>query len=433
MKKLSPIVIIVLSFMIVIVIGTLLLKLPFSVNSGCELAWVDSLFLSTSAICVTGLSSIANIGATLSVFGKIVLAFLIQIGGLGFVTIAVYILVIMGVKIGIQDRQIIKEALNQNSIRGLMKLVKRIIVIVFAVEFVGFIMYLFAFSNICDNFWDVVGNSAFHAVSAFNNCGFDLLGSTSFVAYRDNVLLNITVMMLVMLGGIGFVVIDDVLKKHFKVKKFSNHTVLVLKTSVILWVVGTILLKLTEGGEISWMQAAFQSVCARTAGFATMDMSKLSSSGAVLLMVLMFFGAAPCSTGGGIKVTAVYALFRSVMSYSSGNRPMVRGRSISTRSVYKAFVLVVLALSIIMFNVFLLSLIEKDTEYLPLMFEVVSAFGTVGFSMGVTPTLLPLSKLLLVPVMFIGRLGPLTLIALLNTRKSSGSRIKYIEENLIIG
>ena len=215
MRKLSPIITIVLSFMIVIVIGTLLLKLPISSVEEHRLSWVDSLFISTSAICVTGLSPVADLGATLTLFGKIVLVLLIQIGGLGFITIAVYVLVLAGVKIGIEDRQLVKEALNQESVRGLMKLVKRIIVIVFAVEFSGFVILFFYFLTHFE-FWDALGNAAFHAISAFNNCGFDLLGDSSFLVYKDSVVLNITIMLLVMSGGIGFIVIDDIIKKGFR-------------------------------------------------------------------------------------------------------------------------------------------------------------------------------------------------------------------------
>lgn len=433
MSKLSPIITIVLSFMIVIVIGTLLLKLPISSVEEHRLSWVDSLFISTSAICVTGLSPVADLGATLTLFGKIVLVLLIQIGGLGFITIAVYVLVLAGVKIGIEDRQLVKEALNQESVRGLMKLVKRIIVIVFAVEFSGFVILFFYFLTHFE-FWDALGNAAFHAISAFNNCGFDLLGDSSFLVYKDSVVLNITIMLLVMSGGIGFIVIDDIIKKGFRFRKYNTHTVLVLKTSLVLWISGMLLLKITEGDNITWLQAAFQSVCARTAGFATMDMTKLSNGGVLVIIVLMFFGAAPCSTGGGVKVTAVYAIFKAIVSYAKGGtRPMVRGRMISPRTVYKAFVLVALAVGVIVFSVFLMSLIEPEVTMDRLMLEVTSAFGTVGFSMGLTPNLHPLGKLVLVPVMFVGRLGPLTMIALLNRRKYSASKIGYVEENLIIG
>lgn len=195
-----------------------------------------------------------------------------------------------------------------------------------------------------------------------------------------------------------------------------------------------LLLKITEGDNITWLQAAFQSVCARTAGFATMDMTKLSNGGVLVIIVLMFFGAAPCSTGGGVKVTAVYAIFKAIVSYAKGGtRPMVRGRMISPRTVYKSFVLVALAVGVIVFSVFLMSLIEPEVTMDRLMLEVTSAFGTVGFSMGLTPNLHPLGKLVLVPVMFVGRLGPLTMIALLNRRKYSASKIGYVEENLIIG
>ncbi|MEG1710280.1 MAG: potassium transporter TrkG [Clostridia bacterium] len=431
MKK-SPYIIIAVSFAAVILLGMLLLKLPFSVQEGQSLAWVDSLFISTSAICVTGLSPIMDVGATLSIFGKFVLALLIQIGGLGFVTIAVYIMVLLGVKIGIEERQIVKEALNQNTLKGLMRLVKQIVFTTIIVELSGFVMYMFVFTQDYD-FWTSIGFSAFHAISAFNNCGFDLLGAESFMMYKDNILLNINVMMLIMLGGLGFIVISDVFAKKFNFKKFNLHTRTVLIMSTALWVGGMCLLKITEGGNITWLQALFQSVGARTAGFATMDMSQISNGGALVMIVLMIIGAAPCSTGGGIKITSAYAIIKSIIGHARGKRPMISGRAISEKSIYRAYILLVMSILAITMSTFLMSIVEKDATLVSLIFESASAFGTVGFSMGLTPSLHTLSKLVLVPLMYMGRLGPLTLMALLAKRYDMSGKVGYIEEPLIIG
>ena len=432
MIKKSPYLIIVLSFLTVIIVASLLLLLPFSVQKGQHLNWYDSLFISTSALCVTGLSPIGDIGNTLSVFGKVILTLIIQIGGLGFVTSVAYIMMIIGVKVGIEERQIVKEALNQSSIRGLMKFVKKVILITLIAEGVGVILYSFVFMPEY-GFWTGLGYSIFHSVSAFNNCGFDLLGDNSFINYSNNILLNLNVMYLIIVGGIGFIVINDLIEKKFNLKKASINTKIVLSTSIVLWVSCALLLKLTGGKDITWLQAIFQSVSARTAGFATVDFSKLNDSSVMVFLLFMLIGAAPCSTGGGIKVTAAFAIMKSIIGHAFNRRPMAFKREISPKSIYKAYILLTMAIMAITLSTFLLTLIEKDIPFIKLLFESVSAFGTVGFSMGVTSILKPISKILLVPLMIMGRLGPLTLMALLYKRSLVETKVKYLEERLIIG
>jgi len=428
----SPYIVIVLSFVMVILIGTLLLWLPISANEGQELSFTDALFFSTSAICVTGLSPVANPGATLSVFGKIVLTLLIQIGGLGLVTIAVYVMMVLGVRIGIEERQIVKETYNQSSMSGLLRFVKRVIFITLAIEGFGAIMNMLVFLPEFD-FWTALGYSIFHSVSAFNNCGFDLLGDTSFIGYSSHILMNINLIMLIALGGIGFIVINEFITKRFKVKKLSIHTKLVLIMSMVLWIGGAILIKLLEGDNMTALQSLFLSVSSRTAGFATTDMSQLNTGTVLVVIFLMIVGGAPCGTAGGIKVTALYAMIKSIWGYARGKRPTAFGRAISERSILKAYILFTVAVMVLFTVVFLLTLLEPSASFIALVFEAVSAFATVGFSMGLTPTLCVASKLLLVPLMFFGRLGALTIIALIYKRSQAANKVGLVEEKLIIG
>ncbi len=437
-KRSSPFLIIVISFLSIILFGMFLFKLPFAVQDGKFISWVDALFLSTSAVCVTGLSTISNLTMTLSVFGKVVLAFLIQIGGIGIVTIAIYVLVILGIKIGVTERYVIKEALNQHSISGMIKLVRSIIFTTLIIEFFGmavnFIVLIQDFE-----FWKALGLSAFHAISSFNNAGFDLFGGTSLQAYSTNILLNINTMVMIVVGGIGFIVIQDVLKKR-RWKNLSMYSKIVIKTSIFLIVVGTLFIKLFQYQEASWLQAAFQSITTRTAGFSTIDINLFSYSTLAVIMVFMFIGASPNSTGGGIKTTTFYVIVRSTISFLQGKPTIIHNRRIDDDNRSKAFTLVLLAMASIFVVFITVSRIElKNTSYdmsmVKVLFETISAFGTVGLSMGVTPFLMPASKLLLSLLMFLGRLGPITIFGILN--KNWGhpyvSSVEYASEKILVG
>ncbi len=440
MKKptITPLAIIVLSFLGIIVLGIFLLKLPFSTQTGTALSWVDSIFLSTSAVCVTGLSTIADISGTLSVFGKIVLALLIQIGGIGIVTIAIYVLILLGIKIGVTERYIIKEALNQHSMSGVVRLVRSIVITTLIIEFFGmvinFIVFIQDFS-----FWKALGVSAFHSISSFNNAGFDILGSTSLQAYSGNVLLNLNTMLLIVVGGIGFIVIRDILASK-RWSELSLYSKIVLKITAFLIVSGTLIIKLFEYANVTWLQAIFQSITTRTAGFSTIDMNMFSFSTLVVIIVFMFIGASPNSTGGGIKTTTFYIMFKSVVSFMRGKPVIVNNRRIDTETRNKAFTLTTLALVSVITVFIILTRIEANNPdiempFLKMLFETFSAFGTVGLSMGITPHLMPASKVILSVLMFMGRLGPITIFGIMN--KNWGlpqvSNVEYAKIKIIIG
>jgi trk system potassium uptake protein TrkH len=437
-NHLSPLVVILLSFLALIALGAFVFWLPVSTLPGKQLSFVDALFLSTSAVCVTGLSPIADLSITLSLFGKIWLAFLIQVGGLGIVTIAIYVLVIFGIKIGVTERYVVKEALNQNNLGGIVRLLKAIIMTTLTIEAVGFVLHFIVFIQ-DHSFFSAVGHSAFHTISAFNNAGFDILGATSIQAYSDNILFNFATMLMIVLGGLGFIVLQDIWKKK-SWKHLSLFSQIVVKTSLFLIVVGWLAIKLLDYGNVTWLQALFQSVTARTAGFSTVDMSILHRSTLTIVMFLMFIGASPNSTGGGVKTTTFYTIAKSIWCFLQGKTPIVKNRRIDEVSRIKAFTITLLAMMSVFIAFVVLSRIEADNphfdmSYLNLLFETVSAFGTVGLSLGATPHLMSASKLVVALLMFIGRLGPLTIFGVLNRNwgHPSVSNVEFPSERIIVG
>lgn len=437
----SPMLKIVLCFICIIIIGGLILKLPISIQKGQKLAWVDAFFTSTSAVCVTGLSPI-NVGVVLSKFGQVVLALLIQIGGIGFVTFAVFVMIMLGMKIGISDRTLLKEALNQNSHQGLVKLVIRIIITSLVIELLGaiinFIVFIQEFS-----FWEAVHQSLFLSISAFNNAGFDVfVTGNSLMNYSGNILLNINICLLITLGGLGFIVINDIITNK-RWKNLSMHSKIVLITTFSLIVSGTLFIFISQAFsdyKITFLEAIFQCITCRTAGFYTIDLKSLTMFSMIISLTLMFIGASPCSTGGGIKTTTLFVMLKSVKGFASGKTSIAFHRKIGSQTKIKAFTLTTIAIASIGFFSLIISFIEQfNTTHTPtfiqIIFETVSAFGTVGSSLGLTSQLLPLSKIFLCLLMFLGRVGALTLFSLWNKNwnNPNNETVKYVEEKFIIG
>ena len=438
-KKISPFLIIIISFVAIIFIGTILLLLPFATKEGIKLKFIDALFMSTSSVCVTGLTSTTtSIYDTFTLFGQIVIYVLIEIGGLGFVNISMFVLYLLGLRINQADRFLLREVLNLDSTRGILKLLRATFLISFLFQLLGAIVNFLIFRNDFP-LGRAIWISIFHAGSAFNNCGLDVIGSESLMAYKDHLLLNLNTMTLIILGGIGFIVIYEIFL-YPKTKKLSIHTKIVLKMTLLLLVLGTVLLKITEGSGMTWLQAAFQSATARTAGFSTYDFTKISLPSALIFCALMYIGASPAGTGGGIKTTTFFTATKYIGAFAKGTRPITHKREISKDSISKAFVLIVLSIAYLTTIVFFISIIEElntssDTNLIKIMFETLSALSTVGNSEGITPTLHWLSKILISASMLIGRLGPITIISLLNKRwnKEGTDPVTYLEEKIIIG
>jgi len=427
-KTIAPGLRLIIGFALLIIVGSIILNLPVSHNSTKVFGYVDYLFVSCSAVCVTGLTPM-DISLSLSVFGKIVLAILIQMGGLGFASFAIFFLLILGRQISQQDRTLIKISLNSNSHSGLVSLVKTVLTFAFIIETVGTIL---TFISIHNDYAisEAIGISIFHSISAFNNAGFDLFGNfSSLTSYSTNPLMLITTAILIILGGLGFFVITDILKsKHWR--KFKNHTRIVLLMTFLLLVGGTVAIYFTQG-NISLLSAFFQSTTSRTAGFNSIDTSSLKEPSLMLVMLLMFIGANPGSTGGGIKTTTIFTITKDLFSKIRKKETSTFKRKIPNDSVLKAYSVFVLAQTAIIFATLLIILKEGNNfTFIQVVFEVISAFATVGLSLGITADLTSFSKIVLIFIMFIGRLGPLTIVTSWTTKHHN---LRFIEEDILIG
>lgn len=411
MKKrhLRPMQVIALGFALIILVGTLLLMLPISQQPGIDLPFYDALFTSTSAVCVTGLL-VTDTADTFTVFGQTVIGLLIQIGGLGITTIGLGFITMTGKKIRMRDRVLLREALNYPSMMGLQGLIKWVLVTTIIVEAAGALLSFFVFIQDY-SFWHALGISVFHSVASFNNAGFDILGGGRGLSdYIDNVPLNLITAFLIIAGGLGFFVISEIVRKRH-IRKWSLHTKVVMLMTGILIFGGTLLLKLTES-DISWLAAFFTSVSTRTAGFSTYSIGSFSDAGLLVMMVLMLIGAAPGSTGGGIKVTSIFTMFRAIIAYPSGRSVTAFKRRLISSTVHSAFTIFVIALTVVFTCTLMLSLFEPDIPLSSLMYESFSAYATVGLSTGITAGLCLPAKICIITTMYMGRLGSLTIISL---------------------
>ena len=427
-KKQSPARLIALGFISMILIGSILLRLPFCVKEGVHLSYIDSLYTSTSAVCVTGLI-VVDAYDTFTPVGQMILGLLMQTGGLGVTTVGAGLMLLMRKKVDLKERTLVKEALNVDSGKGLITLVKRIFIVTIIFETTGALLSLLVFIKDYP-FPRALGISIFHSVAAFNNAGFDILGSfQSLVNYSDSIMLNIVTCFLIFFGGIGFLVIWELLEKKCRWKKLSMHAKIVLSVSGVLIVVGTVLIKATE--NVSWMGAVFNSISARTAGFSTYSLAGFSKSGLLVIMILMFIGSSPGSTGGGIKTTTFFVLLQGIRSSATNTSEKAFHYSIPKDAYKKASVIALIAASVIILGTYLMGIFEPDADFFDVFFEVTSAYGTVGLSTGITPGLSVPSKLLSIIIMYIGRLGPWTVATLWHFSK--GERVSFPEGNISIG
>lgn len=426
-KKQSPARLITLGFAFVILTGTVLLKLPVSVRDGAGVSWINALFTSTSAVCVTGLIAI-DTAEHFTVFGRTIVAMLIQIGGLGVTSVGVGIILAAGKKVGFKERLLVKEAMNVSGFKGMVVLVKYVLLMTLCFETAGatlsYIVFVQKYSPL-----DALGISVFHSVAAFNNSGFDILGGLqNLIPYQDNVLLNLTTCGLIIFGGLGFLVILDILRNR-RFKKLCLHSKVVILTSIVLIVTGTLLLKCTE--NITWLGALFQSVSARTAGFSSYPIGSFTTAGLFILTILMFIGASPGSTGGGIKTSTLFVLLNIVKSTATNQHCTAFRRRIPDKVVFKAFMITFLSLMVVSISTLVMCVLEPGYSFIQLLFECTSAFGTVGLSTGITPDLSVAGKLVIILTMFIGRLGTLTIITMWSFKQPANA--VYTEENITIG
>ena len=410
-----------------ILFGAVLLLLPLSVRGDAEVHFIDALFTSTSAVCVTGLIAI-DVADHFTTFGQAVVAVLIQVGGLGVTSIGVGLILAARKNVGLKGRILLKEALNIEGIKGMIRLVKSILLMTLCFELMGIVLSFLVFVQdypVLKALWI----SIFHSIAAFNNSGFDILGGLrNLIPYQNNILLNLTTSGLIIFGGLGFLVILDVLKKR-SFRKLTLHSKVVLTTTLTLLVAGTLLLKATE--DITWLGAFFQSVSARTAGFSTYPIGEFTNAGLFTLIILMFIGASPGSTGGGIKTSTFFVLSQHVRSLFTKRHISAFRRNIPSEVFSKACTISLLSLLLVCVGTFFLCVLEPEYSFVQLPFEEVSAFGTVGLSTGITPTLSVASKLILIFTMFAGRVGTFTLLTMWIDRPAPS--VRYTEESVSIG
>lgn len=432
----NPSIVIILSFAAIIFIGTVLLALPFSTVSGRSTSIIDAYFTANSATCVTGLV-VVDTGTHYTFLGKLIILALIQLGGLGYMTFSTLIVILLRQKIFISQRLAVQEALNLFSSQGAVRLIFYVFSTVFIVEGAGaailFTRWLPEMGAL-----KAFKFGVFHSVSAFCNAGFDIIGSfKSITGYVGDPVVNLTIMGLIIIGGIGFSVLADIIEK----RKPSIHTKIVIVTTLCLIFGGALLIFLFEHANFKTMAGLplidkiwasfFQSVSARTAGFNSIDLAGLTGPGVLTLISLMFIGASPGGTGGGIKTTTFALLLLTMRSTIFGRyNTEVFGRRISHEIIRKAITIALLSFTLVVISSAIVSM--QGLDFSKSLFEATSAFGTVGLTMGITTKLTSLSKIIIALTMFIGRVGPLTLFVGLTLTKRE-KRTSFPKEDVSIG
>lgn len=428
-------------FALIILIGALLLSLPIATRTG-EVNFLNALFTATSATCVTGLI-IADTFQHWTLFGQLVIIGLIQIGGLGFMTIGVYISVLLKKKIGLHERESIHESVNTLELAGVVRLVKRIVQGTFLIEGIGAALLATRF---IPQFGVLRGSyyAVFHAISAFCNAGFDLMGIqgeySSLVNFEGDIVVNLTVMSLILIGGIGFIVWNDISENKYHFKKYLLHTKIVLTSTAVLTVVTTVLFLILEYDNVfaamTWKEkllgAAFCSVTPRTAGFNTVDTASLTDASKLLTMVLMFIGGSPGSTAGGAKTTTmVVLLFYAIAMIRNHEDINLFGRRLAGDVVKKANAVVMINITLALTAAVILMAMQP-IPFTDVMIEVFSAINTVGMSTGVTRQWNAAGRIILILLMYCGRLGSLS-FALVFAQKSTTDCVRQPQEKIVVG
>lgn len=430
--------IIILGFLFIIIFGSLMLSLPFATRDGRCASFPDALFTATSAVCVTGLV-VKDTATYWSVFGQCVILLLIQVGGMGIVTVAVSAAAISGRKIGLMQRSVMQEAVSAHHIGGIVRLAKLILKITSLTELVGAALLMPFF---CRDFGPLKGIwfSVFHSVSAFCNAGFDLMGAkepfSSLTSYSSQPFVNFTLMALIIIGGIGFLTWEDMGKNKLHFRKYRMQSKVILAVTMLLLAVPAVIFFFFEFSSLPFGErilcSLFQSVTPRTAGFNTADLTAISQSGQMMIMILMLIGGSPGSTAGGMKTTTVAVLVSSALSvFSKKEHTHFFKRRIAEDTVRNAATIFLMYIVLFAGGGMIISRMES-LPLLTCLFETASAIGTVGLSLGITAQLNTVSRLILIVLMFFGRVGGLTLIfAALSQKVNKGA--KYPQEKITVG
>lgn len=441
-ESLNPAQVLVLGFLSIIITGGIILSTPFVTQTGEASGLLTGIFTATSAVCVTGLV-VVDTGTHWNMAGQIVILLLIQIGGLGIMTMATSVALIVGRKITLKSRLIMQEALNQFTLQGVVRLTRYIIFMTLFIEALGAVFLSIRFLDYYD-MKTAIFYGIFHSVSAFCNAGFDLIGhGRSLTPFVEDTTFSVIIMALIILGGLGFTVIMDILRFK-KFRTYTLHTKIVVIMTTVLLLTGFIFFFIMEYNNPDTLEslplqdkvtaAMFQSVTTRTAGFNTIDLSKMYDSSKLLTISLMFIGGSPGSTAGGIKTTTLAIVILLIVS-------VVRNRSdvecfkkrITKDNVNRALTVLAIGISLVFVVPFLLSITEKGADFMMLLFEAVSALGTVGLSLGYTASLSPLGQVIIIFTMFAGRVGTLTIVFALASKQQKNALIRYPVDKISVG
>ncbi len=427
-QNLSHVQIIALGFFLMILIGSVLLSTPFATQSGKAVPFTDALFTATSASCVTGLVTV-DTGTTWSTFGQGVILLLIQIGGLGIITISTLFFMLFRKRMGLRQKEVMSESINSSSIGGILKLTKHIFFGTFLIELLGAVIFTLRFLFTYKfPLGKAIWYGLFHSISAFCNAGFDINGNfNSFTDYFSDPVICITLMGLIIIGGLGFFVWEDLAKNHFSWKKYALHTKIVLASTAILIFVPALLFFILEQNNShsgftipqQILVSFFDSVSPRTAGMNITDTASLSPAATLLTCILMFIGGCPSSTAGGIKTTTIFVLILFCTSTIRNERYTgVFGRRITEDNIKKAFSVFLVNLSLALTGILLIASVHQNLGFEKIVFECFSAIGTVGMTMGITRDLETFSKLVLILLMFCGRVGSISFGSALIEKKA---------------
>lgn len=455
--KLNPLAVITLSFLVLILIGSLLLYLPIS-KKDQSISFFDCLFLSTSSITVSGLNSMnKGLAESFTLFGLIVQIILVQIGGIGVATIAIMFFMIASNNLSFKEQALIKESWNLNNFKQIRKVLLFVFLETIIVELIGAFSLFFDFKYI-QNFdsGKAIGYAFYFSISAFNNSGFDLFGTNSLMNYSSDYYLLIVLAILIIIGGLGFLVNVEILKKKFNFKKFSLQTKIVLTYSFALTILGSLLIYIFElinhNSNISYLGSLFMSVSTRTAGFSLYDLRTFNDATLIVIAVLMFIGAAPGGTGAGIKVTTFACLILYLRSVITNKSPHAFKRGINSETIRKALLIILITFFFFLFGFMLISLFEGNYRYIDLStgmkyvefqegcvsynaldfaFLSIGSISTTGLTTGIVPYLTIGSKIVVMIMIFIGRVGPMTISRIFTGNDTSTYRL--VDEDIAIG
>lgn len=437
--------IILISFLLLILVGSGLLSLPVAAADGVAVPYIDALFTATTATCVTGLVTVTTASAW-SVFGQAVILLLIQIGGLGVVTVVSWLMLLMQKKLSLSDNLLLQDAFNVNTLSGLAKFVKKVVLGTFVVEGAGALLYM---TVLVPEFgWRGIWYAVFNAISAFCNAGMDIIGDNSMTNYATHPLMNSVTEALIILGGLGYIVWWDVLRvlrspRCRGWRYLTLHSKIVLTATAILLFGGAALILLAEHdnpatiGGMGWWDkfqcAFFQSVTCRTAGFVSIPQEGLTTGGALVSILLMFMGGSPVGTAGGVKTTTLVVLCVTAYCTITGRRQIgLFNRSLSSATIRKAVAVVGMSLTVLLGSTLLLSLVTQ-APLVDVLYETASATATVGLTRGLTPHLDVWGKLIVIATMYFGRIGPISLAIALGSRKEQRNRVKNPTEEISVG